>query len=198
MRNRRSSIVNRQSSIYEVELKFPLDDFERIVSQIERLHAERGEPVEQRDLYFAHPQRDFAKTDEALRLRSVGRRNCTTYKGPIVDSQTKTRREIEILLAEGETAAAEFRELMLLLGFREVRTVVKTRVPFHLEWEGRRVELALDDVVGLGTFLEMEIITDEAGRDAARDSILRLADRLGLDNAQRKSYLCLLLERDRQ
>ena len=42
------------------------------------------------------------------------------------------------------------------------------------------------------------IITDEAGRDAARDSILRLADRLGLDNSQRKSYLCLLLEQDRQ
>ena len=183
---------------YEVEQKFPVADMAALEAKLAALGAAISEPRLEVDLYFAHPGRDFAKTDEALRLRSVGRRNCTTYKGPIVDSQTKTRREIEIPLAEGETAAAEFRELMLLLGFREVRTVVKTRVPFHLEWEGRRVELALDDVVGLGTFLEMEIITDEAGRDAVRDSILRLADRLGLDNSQRKSYLCLLLERDRQ
>ncbi len=182
---------------YEVELKFPLDDSAQVISQLQQLHAERGTPVKQRDLYFAHPQRNFAQTDEALRLRSAGRRNCITYKGPILDSQTKTRREIEIPFAEGQAAAAKFRELLRLLGFREVETVVvKTRVPFHLEWEGRQWELALDDVDGLGTFLEMEILADEAQRDAARDSILRLADRLGLDNSVRKSYLCLLLQRD--
>ena len=181
---------------YEVELKFPLEEPDQLTTQLSQLQAEAGPPLRQRDLYFAHPKRDFAATDEALRLRSVGERNVLTYKGPIVDDQTKTRREIEIPFADGTNAAEAVRNLLNVLGFREVRTVAKTRIPYGIRWEDRRVELVLDDVEGLGTFVEIELLADEEGRDAARDSILRLAAHLGLDNSERRSYLCLLLERD--
>ena len=61
-------------------------------------------PVVQVDQYFAHPARDFAQTDEALRLRRVGKQNFITYKGSKIDATTKTRREIELPLAPGEEA----------------------------------------------------------------------------------------------
>jgi adenylate cyclase class 2 len=184
---------------YEVELKFPVSDPARLIPRLESLRAQRGESLRQCDTYFAHPQRDFAATDEALRIRSIvepnsGEATCLTYKGPKIDPLSKTRREIEIPFAEG--TAGQLAEMLKLLGFREVRTVVKIRVPYELEWETLSVELALDSVDGLGTFLELEVQADEAERESARDSLLRLAKHLGLDNSERRSYLCLLLERD--
>jgi adenylate cyclase class 2 len=182
---------------YEVELKFPLADFQAVRENLRELPATAQPAVEQVDRYFAHPQRDFAQTDEALRLRSVGTWNGITYKGPVVDQQTKTRHEIEIPYAEGQAAADQFAELLTRLGFREVRAVRKRRTPFHLNWEGRPLEIVLDEVEGLGRFIELEGLADESERDALRDSILRLARRFGLEHPERKSYLCLLLEREK-
>jgi adenylate cyclase class 2 len=177
-------------------LKFPLADGSPLVRQLESLGAERRPPVVQSDRYFNHPSRDFAQTDEALRIRTHDNAYRVTYKGPVVDSQTKTRREIEIAFGEAEGDDARFAEMLGLLGFREVRTVRKQRVPFELEWEGRQLELALDEVEGLGNFLEIETMADEASKDAARDSILRLAEKLALTTSERRSYLTLLLKKD--
>lgn len=180
---------------YEVELKFPLPNFERILPRLAQLAAHPQPAIHQVDRYFTHPQRDFAHTDEALRLRSVGDSNYITYKGPVIDRQTKTRHEIEIAYAGGEASASQFAEMLTILGFREVRTVRKRRTPYDLTWEERRLELALDEVQELGCFLEIEGLAEPPEREAVRDSILRLAEQLGLANPERKSYLCLLLER---
>jgi adenylate cyclase class 2 len=162
------------------------------------LGAAPGAPLAQCDTYFAHPVRDFAKTDEAFRLRTVGEHNALTYKGPLVDRQTKTREEIEIPIAPGARAARQMAEMLHALGFRAVRSVEKTRQPFHLSWQGREFEFALDTVAGLGEFLEIETQADAAEWEAARDALLALAGRLGLKQSERRSYLQLLLEHDAQ
>jgi adenylate cyclase class 2 len=182
--------------MYEVELKFPLADTKSLFESLEQLGAIRGNERVQRDRYFNHPSRDFAQTDEALRIRSEGREARITYKGPIVDSQTKTRREIELPIGDAEGDDERLAQLLVHLGFREVRAVCKKRLPIELAWEGRRLDLAIDDVDGLGRFLEIETIADEESKDAARDCILRLAKSLGLGNSERRSYLSLLLAKD--
>src|SRR5438552_3145030 len=87
--SRRRSLA-RGVLMLEVEMKFPAADF----TGIERLLAERGavaqESLEEVDHYFNAPDRDFAQTDEALRLRRIGPANYATYKGPKRDAQTKT------------------------------------------------------------------------------------------------------------
>ncbi len=177
---------------YEVELKFPLADSRDVLARLARLGAIAASPVEQVDRYFNHPARDFGETDEAFRIRSVGEDNCVTYKGPRVDSATKTRREIEVSFADGPDAASRMAEVWQSLGFRFVSDVRKTRTPLTLDWRQRVFELALDEVPPLGTFLEIELLADEAGRDAAREAILALAGELGLKNSERRSYLELL------
>ena len=181
---------------YEVELKFPLDDAERLSALLTDLQAERGSPIEQVDRYFNHPSRDFAQTDEALRIRTMNDRSLLTYKGPLLDAETKTRLEIELPFGVDAADASQLAELLRNLGFHEVRAVHKTRTPYRLRWEERDLELALDDVPGLGLFVEIETLAEEPDLDAARQSILRFAAKLGLENSQRKSYLQLLLERD--
>lgn len=181
---------------YEVELKFPLADFGPVARLLAELGAVPGETVAQRDQYFNHPCRDFAQTDEAFRLRSVGDAYRITYKGPLIDTRTKTRREIELPITADTDDAARLAELLTCLGFRPVRPVAKTRTLYALTWDSRDFEIAVDRVDGLGLFLEIETQADDADRDAACDTILRLARRLGLENSERRSYLQLLLERD--
>lgn len=179
---------------YEVELKFPLVDTGTILEKIAQLGATAGKPLEQRDVYYSHPSRDFAQTDEALRIRSSAGGQVITYKGPIVDSQTKMRKEIEIPFGATAGDATRLDELLTELGFRKVRSVVKMRAPFALEWEGRQIELVVDEVEDLGTFLEIETMADERTRSQARDCILHLAQHLGLEHPERRSYLVMLLE----
>lgn len=179
--------------LYEVELKFPLVAPREVLAHLTSLGAVVAAPIEQIYRYFNHPARDFGDTDEALRIRSVGEANYVTYKGPRVDSTTKTRREIEVSFANGPEAASQMAKVWQSLGFRFVREVRKTRTPLTLDWQQRVYELAIDEVPPLGTFLEIELLADEAGRGAARDAILALARDLNLTNFERRSYLELLL-----
>ena len=70
---------------FEVEQKFPLSGgVDEFVGRLRELGAREHAEIQQSDRYFNHPVRDFAVTDEALRIRSVGDQNWLTWKGPKV------------------------------------------------------------------------------------------------------------------
>ena len=127
-----------------------------------------GPPIAQSDQYFAHPCRNFAETDEALRIRTVGGTSYVTYKGPKLDATTKTRRELELPVASSDPDGSRFAALLAAVGFTPVLTVRKSRRPFVVSHKGLRVHGALDEVEGLGTFVELELSVDENGVDPAR------------------------------
>lgn len=155
------------------------------------------------DRYFAHPARDFAVTDEALRLRSVGDDVAITWKGPRLAGVMKTRREIELPLGAvagsgpgGQPATLDrWTNLLEALGFRRVLEVAKQRRPGRLVWEGANVELALDAVTGLGDFLELELIATPDEVSAAQTRLESIARAIGCGAPEPRSYLELLLER---
>jgi adenylate cyclase, class 2 len=179
----------------EIEMKFPVADF----APIERRLAEWGAIADIRredvDQYFKPPDRDFAQTDEALRLRRIGMANFVTYKGPKRDAQTKTRTEIEVALAEGAAAAEDFARLLTHLRYRPVAVVRKHRRLFHLRREDFTLEVCLDEVADLGRFVELEILAPEESLEKARTVLQQVAGALGLSNSERRSYLELLLAR---
>lgn len=177
----------------EVEQKFRVPDVADLERRLLALGAQHRETAEQTDRYFAHPGRDFAKTDEALRLRRIGEFNFITYKGPKLDATTKTRREIEIGLADGQAAATDAAELLSAIGFTTVAEVCKRRQDFTLTWQGQPIGVSLDDLAELGDFVELEIVTSPAEVDRARQSLASLAAELDLRNGERRSYLELLL-----
>jgi adenylate cyclase class 2 len=183
---------------YEVELKFRCNELERVRGALVALGAASGDAVEQADAYYRHPVRDFARTDEAFRLRRVGVRNVMTYKGPKVDATTKTRYEREAPLADGEEAFRAADDIVRRLGFEPVAEVRKRRQALQLAWHGLPVEAALDEVAGVGSFVELEASVDapdqnSSALDAARGALLELAEQLGLRESERRSYLELLL-----
>ncbi len=182
--------------MYEVELKFPVTDPAIVWERLTARGAVFGPESVQRDEYFAHPARDFAVTDEALRIRSVDAVNVLTYKGPVIDRLTKTRREVETPFADGPAALAQLRETFLALGFRSVRVVEKRRREATLDWDGAPVTCTWDVVPPLGTFCELERLATEETRSAVANAILNLASSLDLGPSERRSYLEMLLEHD--
>jgi adenylate cyclase, class 2 len=178
---------------YEVEQKHRVDDVAALVARLAERGVALAAPIEQSDQYFAHPARDFARTDEALRIRTTGGSSFVTYKGPKVDATTKTRRELELPLHTDDADGSQFAELLAALGFTPVATVRKQRRLFHVDFNGHKVEGALDDVDGVGTFVELELAADNSERATAQQVIRDLADELQLGPSERRSYLELLL-----
>jgi predicted adenylyl cyclase CyaB len=67
-----------------------------------------------------------------------------------------------------------------------------------LAHNGATIEAALDNVVGVGTFVELEVAVDFTSNDmrkvdAAKRALAEVAAQLGLADAERRSYLELLL-----
>jgi adenylate cyclase class 2 len=175
--------------MYEVELKVRADHG-RARAALERAGAEPRGTVVQRDTYYDAPHRDFAATDEALRLRverGDGETTATlTYKGPLVEAASKTREEREVVLGSAEDGAA----ILEAVGFDPAATVRKERERFALGG----YTVTLDDVDGLGEFLEVETHAEEV--EAARQGARELLSELGFDPGDqiRRSYLGLLLD----
>src|SRR5713101_1368811 len=116
---------SRGPTMLEVEMKFPIRDFAAVESRLAGADARQLSTRQDIDQYFNAPDRDFARTDEALRIRGIGSANFVTYKGPKRDAQTKTRTEIEVPLAEGAATAEAFAKLLTHLGYRPVAVVQK-------------------------------------------------------------------------
>lgn len=233
--------------MYEVEQKYRVIDVADLEARLNGLGAVWHGTAKQVDRYFGHPSRDFAATDEALRLRSTPDGVVITWKGPRLDATAKTRREIELPLAEAAVPAAAgaeaavsvvagaeaavsvvagaeaavpvvagaeatdpvvagassagpvaatlrcWTELLEALGFRQVREVVKRRRIATVVCDGAAIEAALDHVVELGDFVELEIQADAAGITVAAARVEALARKLGCTDPERRSYLELLL-----
>lgn len=174
----------------EVEVKAKINSFEEIEEKLNEIGAIKTKKEFQEDIYFNSPVVDFAKTDEALRIRTTKENDSThifiTYKGPKIDSASKTRKEIEMGIEDSIKCAGIFEEI----GFKKVRTVRKNRQYYEYE----NFEISLDDIEGLDPYMEIEIALDD-GEDysEAQNRIFELFERLDImDGFERTSYLELL------
>jgi|SRR5579883_2616509 len=183
---------------FEVEVKYRVPSHAGLEGRLIALGGEGAPEVTQEDSYLNHPSRDFAQSNEALRLRRIGESNRITYKGPKHAGPTKTREEIEVPFAEGAGALDQMRRLFADLGFRPVAVIRKTRRTFHLKYRGMAVEVALDSAENLGDFVEVEAIAESAaGLPEAQAAVLDLARELGLTDVEPRSYLRMALEKTR-
>jgi adenylate cyclase class 2 len=198
--------------MYEVEMKLRADH-DRVRGQLATMDADHVGTVTQVDTYYDAPDRDFATTDEAFRVRretdhagaagggvesDAGQtgdadtgeeRVLLTYKGPLVDDSSKTREEAETRVADEEA----LRDILDGLGYDPAATVRKERDRYEVA--GCRV--TLDYVADLGEFVEVEHHDAVAHRDIdrAREAVTDLLVDLGLAPGEsiQTSYLGLML-----
>lgn len=171
----------------EVEVKAHAspDTLERILALGAILMGEE----DHRDLYFNSPFRDLRQSDEALRIRIKEEGARLTYKGPRLDAMTKSRLERTVQIDD----PVEMEQILTALGFVLSAQVRKRRTKYSLG----DVTLALDEVEGLGPFLEVEA-RGEADWEEQKEKVLSILRDLGLDESIRSSYLELLEEKGRK
>lgn len=185
----------------EIELKACLDDetARHLETKLED-HFLFQQARQEIDRYFQAPDRDFKKTDEALRIREVDMgdtRSFLTYKGPKTDVLSNTRLELETPVEDAGTLG----RILDALGYRAVLTVRKRRREYRGTGDFEKITLCLDQVEGLGHFIELEYMApddlSDRQRENIRDWLLALLEDLGVDpvNLRRESYLELLIQR---
>lgn len=180
--------------MFEVELKFPVESHETIRQQLESLEVTSESSSQHCDEYFNHSLLDFAAKDIALRIRSRASQHILTYKGPNLDQRAKVREEIEL---EFEPAQRDkFRRMLLGMGFHSVAAVNKKRDSIAVVCDGHAIEVCLDDVEGVGTFVELEqVVGEKMEIEAAKENLESLAVKLGITTQPTTvSYLEMLLK----
>lgn len=198
-------------------MKVPADH-DDVRTALNEAGAEYLGTVAQSDTYYDAPHRDFAATDEAFRIRTVasavadfergddlaadvdavlsggacaGGETRVTYKGPLVETESKTREEFETTVGDADEMAA----VLDGLGFEPAADVRKLRAKFRLA----EFTVLLDAVEGVGDYVEIETEVDtEAEVEAAREHAYEVLRDLGLDPTEqiRTSYLGLKLGDD--
>lgn len=176
---------------YEIELKARLEDRPACEQWLTELGGQPIRRVVQQDEYFNHPCRDFAQTDEALRIRRFGEQFRVTYKGPKLAGPAKTRKEIEFALPADSADAC--RHCLVELGFRPVAVVTKTRTIWHVRYASVEFEVALDEVDRVGSFIELEVRQPGIAVEKGQKTAEQLARRLKLGPPITTSYLEMLL-----
>ena len=141
----------------ELEAKFeiPCSAKDSVISVLLSMGFREEERVVEQDIYLDHPLLNLKGGDKALRFRvkaplrgAKGVQAFLTFKGPRVSEPGSFKRRVEINAA----VSPEVLQVLKELGFKESIKVVKERIYF----KNNRATVTVDDVEGLGCFIEVE------------------------------------------
>lgn len=178
----------------EAEIKVKITDSAAMEKLLLQLGFIEGTTVSEQDVYYNGNDRDFRKTDEALRIRAHkdmttgSENNALTYKGPKLGSESQTRKELEVSVED----PAEMSAILAALGYSPVLEVRKLRRTYH---QGE-ITACVDQVDSLGDYLELEkLVSDKDDYPEAVGELYEWLSKLEIPKTEITlySYLELLL-----
>ena len=182
----------------EVEVKLPIENKEILEEALAKKGFIKTSQVCEEDMYFDNASGQIRRGGEALRIRKVtdlqtGKsQSVMTYKGKKLDTVSMSRRELETGVADAKTCMGIFEAL----GFEMVPPVVKK---IRQEYTLDNMNACVDQVQGLGNFLEMEMVIEEQdNKEEALLQIEKMLDSLGyrMEDTTRRSYLSMLQRKE--
>jgi adenylate cyclase, class 2 len=180
----------------EVEFKHTLTDPEKLAARLAELGADSLGRARQTDTYFNAPHKDFLAHDvvsEWLRLRVEPSGASVNFKRwlPVGVVESTHCDEFESLIDDADAV----RKILESLDFTEMVVVDKTRTQWRLE----DVVVALDEVDGLGSFVEFEYSGDAEIVEVATEHLHAVIAKIGVELGERdrRGYPYLLLGRER-
>lgn len=140
--------------MYEIEVKARLSNPEQTIAALKAQGCSLSEPVTQDDKVFLRQGLDYAQSrgkEIFLRLRQQKDQTIFTLKR--AKSNELDCVEKEVTVSDGE----KMEQILELLGYALVMRIRKTRRKGLCDG----YEVCLDEVDGLGSFIELEKMTDE-------------------------------------
>jgi adenylate cyclase class 2 len=163
----------------EIEVKLKVSDFEKLKDKLIQMGCVLSEPIFQDDITFVdHNYGDydnFQSGKNILRIRKSNNKYIFTLKQPQKNEMDSIERETEI------TDPEEFKEALILMGYRKAVEVRKVRV----KTKYKNYEICLDNVEDLGYFVEVEKIVDTGDSELIQNELLEFLKTLGLNISER-------------
>ncbi|MCM3883562.1 class IV adenylate cyclase [Frankia sp. R82] len=158
----------------EVEVKYSVSDPEVLLTALGQRGVSFGAPAFQDDQAFAPLGWAFGDSKlgvSFLRLRTVDGQHWFALKQPGVNAQDCLEYETEV------ADRGQMHEAILRMGYRATVRVAKSRRTGRFG----EVSLCLDQVEGVGTFLELErMVPDETPATAVQDELAGFVTSLGV------------------
>lgn len=196
-------------TLFEVEVKIKVKDKKKLIDDLLKLGAIHEIDLIHNDIYYNMPQklRDFAKTDEALRIRKslefkeidgireiLKETSDITYKGPKLDSETKSRVEYLCKIADFEVMD----KILVTLGFQKIIQLDKNRKFFSLNYKNKEIGVVFDTIQHLkGFYAEFEVmVSNFSDIEESKTIIFDLMSMLGYEKKDSitDSYLELVIK----
>lgn len=179
----------------EVEIKAKISDGAELEKTLRALGFAQKETSMEQDIYYNGNDRDFRKTDEALRIRtcrkikSAEEENTLTYKGPKLGKESQTRRELELPFGDADTMG----QILSALGYSPILEVKKLRKTYGMG----EITACVDCVDSLGDYLELEkLVENQSDYPKAVEQLYQWLSTLGIPESSltQCSYLELLMK----
>lgn len=156
----------------EIEVKYRIDDLEALLTALKSQGIELSDPIWQDDQAYAPAHWQFGDSKigvSFLRLRTTCGRHYFTLKQPVGNAQACLEYETEVADRKAMHAAA------LHMGYKPTVRIIKTRRTATLD----NSSLCVDDVEGIGGFIELErLATDDADATAEQAELAAFVDSL--------------------
>ena len=177
----------------EIELKFSLPNPEDVINFLNINAKKIFDSTVQTDTYYTPAHKNFLDADypyQWLRIRESDKGLFLNYKHfyPENKEENDYCDEFEILVDD-----PVIKEIFLRLDFKKIIEVRKERT----SWAYKNVEISIDTIKELGTFIEFEITTYFDNPKEAKKYLHKLTREIGLNAgpAIHKGYPLILLEK---
>ena len=181
----------------EVEIKYPIKNPDHVRTVLAKLGAKPQRSAEpQEDIYYVPAHRDFlepAIVSEWLRIRKTDKKASINYKLWLpIGAEVATHCDEYESVVEDSVA---LEKIFAALNMKQVVTVKKERSTWLLE----DVEIALDTVEGLGTFIELEAKSESEDIENIHAHLQKVLQMLEAETLpqDRRGYPYQLLHRER-
>lgn len=150
----------------EIEGKYYLKNINELMSIINSKNFKYMDTVKEKDEYFTDFDYNFIEDRTCLRLRTTNEKTVElTYKGKSSDLNNvyaKIEKNIDLNIKDYNN----FVEILFALGYKSYVIVDKTRKIYTKKFNGIEFNVMIDNLKGVGDFVEFEIITDKSRKDA--------------------------------
>jgi|SRR3989344_4877620 len=176
----------------EIEVKAKITNTESLYEKLASLGCQFGVSLTQEDVIFLPIGVKFSeivKGTPVVRVRNSNDIITLTLKKRVISENELIKLEKEVVVSDKQMAI----EIVEHMGFHEVVRVEKTRT----ECEHEEMTICIDNIVGLGHFIEVEKLSENEKNEEIQDYLFNFLQSLGINSEDRvtKGYDTLIYEK---
>ena len=176
------------SSRIELEKSYYVDDENLLMENINRNGLEKVEDSVEEDTYFTDKEQTLIKDRVCLRTRLTNDSNLElTFKAAASEiTELFGEREVNLSLKKDHYQDTIF--MVIALGFVKYVSFKKHRITYSKVIRGLEHNIMLDEIEGIGKFVELEIIADDSvNKEDLHEELVKFLEEMNVSSFREKN-----------